>query len=268
MATFDGKHLKGLVGNLVVRKGKNKQIVQTVPASVKQTIATKKASGVFGKGSKLAGAIRQNLDIIINKNYDSEMINRFNAPVTTVLRQCYNAETEKFDFREDSFERLAGFEFNSKSLVINSLWVKPEMRFSANTLTILIPEIKIPGQLKFPARANVCELGITLSQIALKEGLQNSPQFLKVELHKEQEVIPAHEFTFEVQDGICCVAGIGLNYYSLQNNMKTELNSKTFNPAAVIGAIITPGTFTDPGPVRTATGGRASDWTEVFKLNG
>jgi hypothetical protein len=234
---------------------------------VRQTESTKKSASIFGQGSKLAGAVRGNLRMVINYNYDAEMINRFNTPLKTILRQCYNAETDQFDFQEDSFDRLAGFEFNSKSLLINSLWVKPGMRFSENNLTINIPEMTIPAQLKFPTNANYCELKITVSQIALHDGLQHHPLFQQIEINKNQNLIPAQEFNFEIPDGVFCVAGIGLSYFSLQNNIKTPINSKIFNPAAIIGTIITPGTFTDPGPVLTATGGRASDWSTVFKLN-
>lgn len=267
MATFDGKHLKGLIGNLVVRKGKKKQIVQTAPGHIRQTEATKKAANIFGQGSVLAGSVRDNLSALFDSNYDGGMINRLNTPVRAVLRQCYDHETGQFNFADDSFSRLAGFEFNSKSLLINHLWVKPQMKYAENILTISIPEIKIPAQLKFPAKANFCQLKIAVSKIALLQALQHPTYTQEIEISKTDQLIPAREFSFKVPDGVFCVAGISLNYFSLNDNVKTVLNSKTLNPAGIIGAVITPGNFTDPGPVLTETGGRASEWSPNFKLN-
>lgn len=266
MATFDGKYLKGLVGNVVARKGNKIQIIQSAPEHVRQTEATKKAAGIFGQGSLLARIIRRNLNSLYNSNYHGEMINRFNTPVRAVLRQCYNPENGQFNFAEDSFSRLTGFEFNSKSLLINYLWVKPQVTYAANILTISIPEIKIPAQLKFPSRANFCQLKIAISKIALHESREHDPYHQEMEISKEQALIPAQEFSFEVPDGVFCVAGISLNYFSLYNNVKTVINSKTLHPAGIIGTIITPGIFSDPGPVHTATGGRSSEWRPIYNL--
>ncbi|WP_316815583.1 hypothetical protein [Pedobacter nyackensis] len=266
MAKFDGKYLKGLIGKVVVRRGKKAQIIQTVPRDVKQTQATKKAAGVFGQGSILAGTIRNNLYALFGSNYDGEMINRLNTPVRAVLRQCYNLESEQFNFTEDSFSRLAGFEFNSKSLLINQLWVQPKLQYSDNVLTLSIPETQIPAQLKFPATANICKFTLAVSQIALHDGLNHDPLVRQIEIHKNQGFIPAQEFSFDVADGILCIAGIGLNYFALNNDVKTVINNKVFNPAGIIGAIITDGTFILPPPTATPNRIEASPWQPVFNM--
>lgn len=267
MGKFDGKQLTGLVGATVSRKGKRgTTIVQTVPEKVHQTKATKKAANLFGKGSSLAAAIRRDLDFVIREGQDGEMVNRFSQPVKAVLRQCYHPETQTFQFAADSFARLAGFEFNSGSLLINSLWVKPEMTLMGNTIKINLPEINVKEELKFPLRANVCELNIALTLIALILGLHKHPIEQTISISKVQQIVPAQEFTFEVPHGCLCVAGIGLQYFSLDNNVKTVLNSKSFNPANVCGAIITPGSFIKPPNQVTPNDVLGSEWHELMKL--
>lgn len=267
MGKFNGKHLTGLVGNTVSRRGRNGvTIIQSAPGGIKQTNATKQASNLFGLGSSLAKAIRNDLRSIIGNNYDGEMINRFSKPVKEVIRQCYDETTKKFSFTEDSFARLAGAEFNLRSALINSLWVSPAMELAGNTLKISLPEIKTGEQLKFPLRANVCELSIAVTLIAPGPGLHTYPLRQTTEISKTQETIPAQEFTFEVPDGCLCVAGIGLSYFSLHNNIKTVLNSKTFNPAGVCGAIFTPGTFIKPLPEVIPNGKKASVWSNIGTL--
>lgn len=266
MGKFDGKYLKGLIGNVVVRRGKKVQIIQSAPRHVKQTESTKKAAGIFGQGSILAGTIRDDLRALFDSNYDGEMINRLNTPVRAVLRQCYDHETEQFNFTEDSFNRLAGFEFNSKSLLINHLWVKPELQYSENILTVSIPEAHIPAQLKFPTTANVCKLNVAISQIALHEGLNHHTLIQHIEIDKNKKFIPAQEFTFEVAGGVLCTVGIGLNYFALNGGVKTVINSKIFNPAGIIGTMITDGTLPTPAPIVTPTGVKASPWQTVSNM--
>lgn len=267
MAKFDGKHLTGIIGKLVIRKIRNKQVVQKAPILVKQTKATKKAASIFGQGSILAGIIRRNFEAFINSNYHGDMVNRLNAPVKEVIRQCYNPETDKFNFTEDSFNRLAGFEFNIKSLLSNSLWVTPKMSLNGNKLKISIPEAKIPKQLKFPARANLCELTVIITLISLQQAKFKQPLFQSIEINKNQDFLPTQEFIFEVPDGCLCVAGLNLSYFSLHNSIKTVLNNKDFNPARLLGAIITPGEFVLPAPIVTPDRVYATPWSDISDLN-
>nr|WP_121271959.1 hypothetical protein [Pedobacter schmidteae] len=267
MGKFDGKYLTGLVGDSISRRGKNgKIIVQSVPETIRHTKATKQASTLFGLGSVLAGIIRKDLFFLVRDNYDPDMINRFNKPVKDVLRQCYQPDTQTFHFAADSFARLSGFEFNMGSLLMNSLWVKPEMTLTGNTIKINLPKINVKEELKFPLRADVCELNIALALIALIPGLHKHPVEQTISISKAQQTSPAQEFTFEVPDGCLCVAGIGLQYFSLDGNVKTVLNSKSFNPANVCGAIITRGTFVKPPNEVTPNGVRGSEWYELMNL--
>lgn len=267
MGKFDGKHLTGLVGDSVSRRGKNgNMIIQSKPREYKQTKATRQAAGVFGQGIRLACVIRKDLHFLIRGNYDGDMITRFNTPVNEVLRHCYDKETEKFTFDADSFARLTGTEFNLKSPLINSLWVSAETVLNGNTLKIQLPEMEIGKQLKFPARANVCELNIAVALIALAPGLHRHAMYQSIEISKEQQILPAREFTFEIPDGCLCVAGIGLQYFSLHKQVKTIINSKTFNPAAICGAVVSPGIFVKPASQNTPYHGRASEWMDIMKL--
>ena len=194
------------------------------------------------------------------------MVNRFNTPIKAILRKCYDPATKKFHFEGDSFNRLAGFEFNIRSLLINSLWVSPQMSLNGNTLTISLPEIKIPAQLKFPQSADICEINVILTFTVLDPAMHKNAVLKVTEIDITQETVPAHDFTFEVPDGCLCIAGLGLQYFSLYQNIKTPLNSKTFHPAGIVGAIITPGTFVLPPVVQTPNRAQGSEWSDIFNL--
>lgn len=268
MAKFDGKYFRGLVGNLVQRKTKDGLVIQMAPVRVKQSKGTKKAQKVFGQSRTLAGTLRKQLLQVIRENYDPGMINRFNTPVEDVLKQCIDKQTGTYTFQENSFERLSGFEFNIKSLLINSLLVKPEMSLSGSTLTVRLPEIQIAEALKFPGQTNICTLQITLSVIALHAGKKLLPQTRSVEIRSDQGSLPPQDFEFEVAAGGClCTVGIGLVYYKQTDNIQTIHNSKEFNPANICGAIITPGAFVEPPPHTNGNTTQGSIWRSLDKLN-
>jgi len=266
MGKFDGKHIRGLVGNLISRKTKDGLVLQMAPIRVKQSKGTKKAQKVFGQGSVLAGAIRRGLRFIIHDRNDSGMVNRFNTPVRDVLKQCFDKQTEQYSFQEDSFERLTGFEFNIKSLLINSLLVKPELHFNGVVLKVSIPEIVVPKELKFPGSTNQCELVVSVTMIALHERRYKDLDPEIMEIDSNQELSPAQEFEFEVSEGCLCVAGIGLRYFKVHNNMKAMFNSDDFNPANVCGAVVTPGMFKLPPPEVNGNTIKNSGWAVVDKL--
>jgi hypothetical protein len=247
MGKFDGKRITGLVGPLVFKKGtKNGDIIQTKAAKVKQTQGTKIAGKSFGQGSTLAGVIRHDLRQITLENYDGDMVNNFASPVRDVLEQCFNKETGQYSFEENSFARLSGFEFNPKSLLINSLLASPEVALNGNILKVSLREFEVPEKFKFPQGANVCTLTVGLSMVALHAGLNIDVPVKTMEITVEEHTVPASEFEFEVNEGCLCVVAIALKYFYLHEGIRTVYNSKAFHPAAVCGAIITPGTFIVP----------------------
>jgi len=241
MGKFDGKQIVGLVGGLIFKKGKNKKtIVQTKAAKVKQSAATKESANIFGIASAFSRNLRIDLTSITQKFYDGGMVNRLTTQNRAIFEQCYNKDTKKFDFNKDSFNRLAGFEFNLESPLIDSLWVTPQVALTGNNLTLSLPTFEVPRQLKFPDNANRCELTVFLSFYILDQELHTSPAYQSIEINNDQKSVAAQEFTFEVPDGCLCIAGIQLNYFWFSQNITTVINHKNLNPAGICAAIITP----------------------------
>lgn len=267
MGKFDGKQIIGMVGGLVFKKGRNgKTIIQSGGGPVKQTKATKTASGIFGKASTLSKAIRVDLSVLINGFYDGAMVNRLNTQNREILEQCYDKDTKQYTFKADSFSRLAGFEFNAKSPLSKNLWVEPQLTLTGNQLTLSLPAMEINEQLKFPVPCNVCEIKVALAFYNLEQGVHKQSVFQVLEVHTDQPLLPAHDFTFEVPDGCLCVMGMKLGYATLKDNIKIIKNNKAFNPAGLCGAVVTPGEFVLTPGVVVPHGKLASVWKIVNKL--
>ena len=266
MAFLNGDELSGLIGPMVIRRMDNgKVIVQTKPRQYTQSKKTKSTTGLFGFGSKVASRIRAQLASAIGY-YDPSMINRFNTPIKAVLNHCYDKITKIFNFEQDSFSRLTDFEFNIKSPLINFLWVKPEMILVENVLKLTIPTFTVGKQLIFPSDTNVCQMTIAITQININQELERQELMYDFEISSDQKNVLSREILFDVENATLCIASLGLYYFKKTGDIKTPYNSKAFNPANIIGAIITPGVYV-PTPASTNIHKSTSpEWSRSFSI--
>ena len=268
MARFDGKKIRGIVGDVVFKDSEDGKstIVQAAPVKVRLSKGSKGSNKKFGQASVLAGVIRKRMEQITQTFHDTKMALRSDAIIRDILNKCFDKNTKTYHFPDDCFKPLVGFEFNKKSLVTNSLYVTPEVSLNGNQISVNLPEIQLKKQLKFPKGSNCCEINVIVSFIALEKGMIKSNAAQSIEVESDVEVLPAQEFTFDVPDGVLCVVGLGLTYFSKTNNVKTLMISKAFKPANVCGTCLTPGVFVDPGPVKIGNKIRASPWTKMEKM--
>ncbi|TKC58142.1 hypothetical protein FBD94_19530 [Pedobacter hiemivivus] len=244
MGKLDGKFIRGAVGDITFKKVGKKQYVQKKSKmTVKdQTEATKKSAQVFGQASSLASSIRVSLDSIIGF-YDTFMVSRFTGDTGYVLNTALVAETQKFVFNPNSFNRFNGFEFNLNSPVKNYLFAQPEVTTSGNTLELTLPEMNIPQDLRFPQPGRNCIIALQIAQFDLKHGyhMESNIQSAEINYAYKPAIIPASKFTFEIAPGCLCIIGIALKYYEKTFAGNDTVNNKTFNPSAILKAFMTEG---------------------------
>ena len=242
MARIIGKFIKGVIGDAVFKTFGDVQIIQAKPKKNKsrRTEGTKKAASMFGVASNLAREFRMNLSALVTTFYDGTMIFRLNTEVLHSLRYAHNPETATFSFVEDSFCRLDGFDFNAKSPLENSLLAMPQVEFSENTLTVMLPALNIPKDLKFPKGATSCKIlvGYTLYDLA---NCRRKIEFVSFDvLNKKGTTLP-QSWEFEIQPGCVCITALSLQFAKSALAGETILNSKTFNPAAILKAVVIDG---------------------------
>lgn len=248
MATFKGKFLIGSIGNLTFKKNRKGQVLQGKPGKggVKQTIATKKAALVFGKASQFAYCIRNGFRQLTESNYDGEMINRLNKENFAILKQCYQPETESYEFKPDSFKRLNHFDFNSRSPLKDSLWIVPSVQLQHQELLIRLPEFEIPADFKFPVYSDSCVLKLRVHLLSIKKSAQQHIILDTLQISYDQKVVPAREWKLEIPDGCICLTGMALHYYRSKDNLTIPVNRKEFNPAVILNATVSEGEFNLP----------------------
>jgi len=243
MAIFDGKFIRGVIGDVVFRKVGNMQTMsRRVPkGTIKQTAATKKASGIFAFASSLGAHFREVLKADLKGFSDTDMHSRLTAGFCSILNRCRDPETGLFDFQENSFSELEGLDFNNLSRLMSSLGVKPMLGMKDGTISLLLPSLR---QIKFPSPAISCEMTISVTLVALEEGIiTQHPDRKKILIEKISASRNPYQFRFDVPAGCLCLVSMFLDFYVDYKNYIRLFNSKQFSPAAVCGAIISPGKF-------------------------
>jgi hypothetical protein len=244
MATESGGKQRGRIGNYSFRVVRGKQVVQSRPGPgrMKQTAATKKAAGLFGKSSALAKIIRKGLLSSSHRYYDTNMVSNFTKAMHATLSSCYNPKTGIYNFAEDSFKNLNGVNFNAHSPLQKYLWLMPESTFDHNTLKVTLPAQEIGGQFRFPKNSNYCRISITGRIYNLQHGLlHRTPQRNEFIAEKSQSMLDMQQVEFNVPKGCLCFVGISLDYYIYAANILTPVNNNTFNPIALCALYLNTG---------------------------
>lgn len=258
MAIIKGKFLSGLVGSMVYKHHQGKQVVQSKPFTPKNhfTEGTVKASKIFGRASTLARYIRVGLGSTYGRFYDGTMIYRLNKAVLNCLLSCKDGASQDFNITDDTFKPLAGFEFNVASPVKYQFFKQPIITVSDSKLEVTIPELQIPKELKFDPKSSSCKLVIAVAVLDFVNGQMKyvPAQLMEIQNSYRPSLSIAKTFEFETAPGCLCIIAISLQYLEKTFAGDFILNSKSFNPAAILHAYVSDGQVTP---------GKNPDWDDI-----
>ncbi|RZK75922.1 MAG: hypothetical protein EOO92_15400 [Pedobacter sp.] len=240
MAKFDGKFIRGIVGKAIFREINGQQIVQgiTQKPKISRSKNTIKASSIFGDASCLGGYIRRAFDDLTRDDYDSYMSSRFAAEVNYCLRAAAVPNTELFDFQPTTFNRLIGFEFNTKSKVRDLFFAQPQISFNQNELLVVIPELNLVEDLTFPQRIKKCKLILSHTLLDTTNGFfkETEHAVLNLAYDMNNPIIPSQGVVFGLQPGCLSVLTIALRYIENTFVGENSINNRNFNPVAILSA--------------------------------
>ncbi|WP_316797999.1 hypothetical protein [Pedobacter frigidisoli] len=235
MAIFYGKNIKGSLAGMVFSQVGDITVVRSKPEEVKQTAATKRAAAIFGKYiSPFARIVRTALTPIHRRWYDLKMANRMNSQISTILYQHRQADGT-FLFNNQSFDRLAGFNFNSGSLLDNSLLKYPEISWGDGKFSIQVPQY-LSKDIRYPLGFSRGQVNIRVDYFNLEKGTHSFIELPFRDLIRHVDGPPGENFEFDFPAG--CLAIISASVLFVENNLSgsTIFNSKAFHPAGIIGA--------------------------------
>lgn len=254
MAIMNGKFICGAVGPLIFRKlGKCQVVSAKGNTGRRQTVNSKKSANTFGMAASLSVQIMEAYAHITNKLNDNMLFQRLNKELISILNRCRDADTRKFNFDEDSFDKLSGIEFNLNSLLGDSLMIRPKLNISNELLTVSLPKFEIKSVLNFPYGSYGCELTVGMMLFRLKDGMKlDYFEYQSIMTDQSETMMKAQEFKFAVPAGCLCIVTLFLKYFTIYKDFLNIVNTKAFSPAAICGAFVTPGDFVDRGEYKWA----------------
>jgi len=247
MGIVKGKVITGAVGPVTFSSWRDIQVVKQRVFDIKQSIATKNVSTVFGLGSRFSAILRKWM-YPIHFIHDGAMVNRMNKAMTAILLKHRDKATGNFHFLPDSFKPMDGFELNESSPLKENLHVLPQVNLQDGKVTISIPEFEIKKALKFPTEADQCTIIVSVYIASLKtkdECKMTAEQTKTFSVDWSDQKSTAMEWSYDVPEGCYCLTSMALHFHKQWSNLQVSLNSKSFCPAMICDFSINPGTFKD-----------------------
>jgi hypothetical protein len=246
MAIKDGDFIKGVLGNVVLRVLNGKQVMQrrNPKGSVKQSKNTKWCGKTFGMAVSLASKIRITLGSRILPQADSYLSSRLNGAIYSILLKVRDKTTGLYSFKEDSFEKLVGFNFNPDRSVDHWLRIDPSVHLEDQKLTVDFPELTVPKLLRFADDSERCIMSVSLSLFGLKEGKMVQRCITQQQtLLEPYAPFEATQFNFHVPDGCLYIVTLWLEYHAQTYKGARFTNIPKLYSGYVCEAHIAPGLF-------------------------
>ncbi|RZL12039.1 MAG: hypothetical protein EOO89_20115 [Pedobacter sp.] len=246
MAIIKNGFTRGRIAHLTYSEHNGVQVVKerSKKETYKKTVATIDCSTVFGKASNLARYFRESLGDTYTNFHDSGMSSRLTGIVTDCIRPALDETNLNFNFQQESFKRLIGFEFNIKSPLENQYHVQPTVDYTLNNrVHIQLPEMKTLKDIIFPKEVWKCTIVLTCALFDLENGYYKDAESVSFNVEKtgEKVIFPVQYATFTTQPGCLCIIGISLKFYKESFLGAVYINNKLFNPCAILSTKIIPG---------------------------
>jgi hypothetical protein len=237
MAIIDKKGVHhGRIANTIYRTYRGKQIGQSKPLRVKQTVKTKEAGHEFGLCSSTAKTFRRAFGYAY-KAHDGGMVNRLTGKVRKAVSTCMQKECGERDIHDAELQYLKGFQFNANSPLDSVLNARPQVQFTEdNKIKVYLPAIKIADIKGIKANKYILRLvGIGFN---FKKEVYSYNSYREIEISNKQpweggEILLDEGFA----KGRLVLLSMSLHGYTDDGYQGLDcVNSKEWSPCEIIGA--------------------------------
>jgi hypothetical protein len=246
MAQKKGDLFSGAIGPVVFKIVNGRQIICSRPGKgkVKLSDSTKKAGKTFGMAATIGARIRRTIKAQLENKYDKTSSSRLSGELFSILHKCRNNETLEFDYEDNSFQSLEGFEFNSNAKVKTQITTMPVAELVNGMLKVNFGQIKIYDQLKFPFGSYHCLLTATVSLLNLKANtISVRAESLEKSINVTEKVVQPFTFEFTVPNGCLYVFCLYQQYTTSAKDQVQAGGSIKLNRACILRAGVSPGTY-------------------------
>ncbi len=243
MAIIDKKgYIRGRIGNLVYRKVGDTNIIQSRPAKVRQTTATKESALEFGLASSTAKVLRY-MFAGLSHYADGGMINRMNQCVLQAIRNGGGATRGQRDLHQGDLSLLEGFQFNKNSPLNEILPFMPTVSVAEEgSVRVILPAMD-SEELGWLYGAEGCSLRFTVMSVDFKKQYYQLLGHHELDVRKGKVIEQLEWNTPErAEKGSIVLVALSAVFHT-PDGIRHDgiiLNDKDFFPAAIVAALHTP----------------------------
>jgi hypothetical protein len=236
----------GSIGPVSFRAYNGKDFMQSKPGKnkMKQTVATKKSASDFGRGSRLAKAIREALFPIVQNLSDSNFYRRLTTKINTATQDGNPQPIGSRTLMEGNLALLNNTDCNLASPFVNYCRLTPTLTLSdARQLTIALPEFSVLDSIAQKEKATHAELVFlvtaTPTEIDPDNPIEPKAELFRLAFPLKASLIPAQELTTRVLPGAQLVVVASTLFYYRNNTLAgmIGLNGKEFHPCEVTAVL-------------------------------
>jgi hypothetical protein len=228
----------GRVGPVVFYNLNGKNIVRSLPRSYKQTRATRKSAGEFGRASGIARSIRKQLGPVISNPTDNKMQTRLVTAVFEWIRSMRDPSKKI----QGIVYPVSGFNFSEKSTATVSDRGFPAIQISypsAGPVQIRIPAFIPKTVMKVPAYtvSILCRLCTCVTD--LKNSYPLGCASVELEIEYSNTEVPAQTISFKLPtpENVLVVTVASLIYRLSKAGNILENTNKAFMPEEILSAV-------------------------------
>ncbi len=236
MASQTPMGLVGRVGELIHYQMGGKYFSRAAPKKFKQTKATKRRAGEFGRASALASSIRAALEPVIPRPKDKKMQGKL---VATVFQWLSGVSTRS---NESSPGELEYFSFDETSKSVRERWpvVFKIKKTVSGQLQIEIPAFIPTESIVAPSFtvSVICKIAVGVCDAEFGTPLGKFSTLLNLDYNgkpREKQIIP---IDLPATKSSLVVTGASLEYKIMkEGRLKNNLN-RAYMPAGIVDAIL------------------------------
>jgi hypothetical protein len=246
MAHKKGDLFSGAIGPVVFKIVNGRQIICARPGKgkVKLSDSTKKAGKTFGMAATIGARIRRTINQQLANKCDKTSSSRLSGELFSILHKCRNIDTMEFEYKDDSFKSLEGFEFNSNSKVKTQITSMPVAELVNGMLKVNFGQIKVYDQLKFPSGSYHCLLTATVSLLNLKaNAISVRAESLEKSINVTEKTVQPFTFEFTVPNGCLYLLCLYQQYTASTKDQVKAGGITKLNRACILKVAISPGTY-------------------------
>ena len=236
MAAQTPMGLVGRTGDLIHYQMGGKYFSRAAPKKFKQTKATKRRAGEFGRASALASSIRAALEPVIPMPKDKKMQGKLVATVFQWLsgesaraNESRPGDLEYFSFDETSKSVRDRWRVNFRIRKNSSGQLQMEIPAFIPTESIVAPSFTVSVLCKIAVGSCDAEFGTPLGKFSTSLTLDYNGK------QREKQIIP---IDLPAPESSLVVMGVSLEYTLMKEGKLKNNWNKAYRPAGIVDAIL------------------------------